>query len=428
MKPVRIVVILVYWAIFSLPLSFVVKADDLPNPEWELKSIAQVENNPLLTHFTYEVSRPPYCAWDRIRLHRGVLDDQAANPEDEPPPARDNRKVILMIPGTWNAGGWSKITDPTLNPMLHLANNGYDVFTMDYRTVNIPDLAYEQYSTQGIDLSPTTDWTYAVFREDIKACVEKIKELTGARKIFLSGFSRGGVLMYIYASKYQSDLKGLISLDGGIKDSIPYGVRLDESTYNQIVALFKEGVFIDPNTHSVFPWLAGITNLDERAYNSMRLAGVLPYARILAGAPLPEEFDNVSDWVADKIHYMLGEGLFTNYHGGYIRRDILVTVMNEFTRYTPNIQTLEDSQLMAHGDVPYFDYDDNDIFLPTIAFLTEIMCPQKSCQLDILPNMTKSKDITIIFLEEYGHMDVLFGTYSLADVKNPLLEWLNNHL
>lgn len=392
--------------------------------DWKLKSVADVDDNPLLIYFAWETLRPPHGDLDTVTLHRVVKKNKLLF----------NDKVIFMLPGTWNAGGWSQITDPEANIMLFLANNGYDVYTLDYRSVNIPDMAFEQFAQYGIDVTPTTDWTYGVFREDIKACVNLIKILSSVDKIFMSGFSRGGAHMFIYASKYQDDLLGLVVLDYYIKDLPPTGIPLDEATYNFMIQLFKAGQLVDPDSGEVIPWLLPpLFFLDDMNYNNLKLAGALPRSKFMVGSQLPTEFDLLADYVADLLHYIwlpiYGEGGFTNYKGGYIDRDILVQAVNQFSRYAPNIQTLEDIQMMAHDDVPYFDYDDNDIFLPAIAFLTEYFgCPQGICLIDVLPNLTKSDDVTINLVSGYGHLDILFGKDSLTDVKQPLLQWLDGHM
>ncbi len=35
--------------------------------------------------------------------------------------------------------------------------------------------------------------------------------------------------------------------------------------------------------------------------------------------------------------------------------------------------------------------------------------------------------MTIHYLPDYGHIDLIFGANSLTDVKEPLLEWLESH-
>jgi hypothetical protein len=41
---------------------------------------------------------------------------------------------------------------------------------------------------------------------------------------------------------------------------------------------------------------------------------------------------------------------------------------------------------------------------------------------------TASNDVTDIYLHHYGHLDVYGGTHSLQDVKQPMLEWMNQLL
>jgi hypothetical protein len=385
--------------------------------EWQLKSIAMVPDNPALEHVIWQNN----ANLDRIELHRVV------NKRRE---QCDRRKVILMLPGTWQAGGWSELTDPAINPMIYLADNGYDVYTMSYRSGNIPDMDYDQLLAGGLDIFPVTDWTYGVFREDIKACVEKIKTETRAAKIFMSGFSRGATLMFIYANKYQNDLKGLVSLDGVIKDNPPTGTPVDQETYQKYINAFKAGVLPDQNTGNPVPWLHGIDiyNTGNMDYDSWKLAGVLPHSKKMAGASLPDGLTTVSDLMADQAYNLWGAGLLTNYYEHYIAKDVLVKVLNECTRDYPVIQLIEDLQLAAYDDVPYLDYDDNVVNLPALAFLTRFNCPDNVPPGDDIPNMTISNDVTIKFLSGYGHMDVMYGAYSLQDVKRPMLEWLNEHV
>ncbi len=390
---------------------------------WSITSMEKVPNNPLM-HIVWEVSRPPFGALDKIALHRVVSENNAGQ-------GLNHEKVIFVLPGTWSAGGWSKVTDPNYNTLLYLANNGYDVYTIDFRNNFIPDMAYDQFSQNGVDIAAAGDWGYDVYREDIKVCVEKIKQITRESRIFMAGFSRGAIHMFIYSSKYAADLKGLVSFDGGIKDFPPYGNQMDEQTYNFVISLFKAGQL--PNPYNPGQMMPLVYDWDTPNTNSWKLAGVMPYAKQLAGGPLPEGFDVISDFVADDAYHLwdfmgLGEGILTKYYDGFIDRNILVAALNEFTLYYPSLQTLESAMLDAYDDCPFLDYDDNDFNIPALAFATTLTCPNGICLIDAIPNMTRSDDVTIVFLEGYGHVDVMFGTKSLKDVKEPTLQWLNNHL
>ncbi len=66
-----------------------------------------------------------------------------------------------MLPGTWDAGGQSDLSDETINPMTHLANNGYDVYTISFRNAFLPNMTYEQFAEFGVDISGAGDRTNA---------------------------------------------------------------------------------------------------------------------------------------------------------------------------------------------------------------------------------------------------------------------------
>lgn len=66
--------------------------------------------------------------------------------------------------------------------------------------------------------------------------------------------------------------------------------------------------------------------------------------------------------------------------------------------------------------------------MPAIAFLSGLSCPNGVCLKKSIPNKTTHDDVSIHYLPDYGHIDVIFGKHSLKDVKQPLLAWLDSHL
>jgi len=399
--------------------------------QWVYKGVTVEEDAPGVKHYVWETARPPYGPFDKIALHRFVYEphNKMAIPGL---PAKNKRKVLFIIPGTWDNGS-PKGSDPTFSENHYFAANGYDVYSMDFRTSQVPNLAYDQFESYGIDVSPTGDWTYGVFREDIKTCVEKAKRISRAKKLFLAGRSRGGTQMFIYASKYwQEDLKGLISLDGGGKILPPSGTQMTQEEYEAFVDYFKATSIL----------LTGVSG-----YEQSQFAGAVPFAEVNVGGPLPAEADlpfgpppdgstieTVSDLVAYGAYFAWGEGKVTNYYtqypGGsgetYMYQDVLINIESNFTRYWPAIQDLEGSQLNAYSgeDCPFLDYDDHLADLPMIAFLSELFCPGGLC-LYLPGNKTLSADATFVYLPGYGHLDVYSGTHALEDVKEPMLEWMD---
>lgn len=406
--------------------------------KWAYQGVETMQDNPDVKRYKWETQRPPNGPFDKISLYRVVKENynRLMIPYK---PAPDRRKVLFMIPGTWSRGK-VKGTGSTLQTAVFLAKNGYDVYTMDFRTINLPDeYAYDQFATYGIDISSTADWTYGVFREDIKACVDKAKKISRAGKIFMAGRSRGGTQMFIYASKYADDLKGMISLDGGGKILPPSGTQITEEEYLATVQAFKAGL--------AGPLLAERTNPEQSVFG-----GLVPYSTNLVGSPLPtvpelpygpppdgSNIETIADYLAYSSYYVWGVGgvtnVYTPYPGGegetYIDKIVLADILHSLTRYWPQIQNIEGSQTGAYsgtpGGCPFLDYDDNLADLPLIAFLGELFCPGGGC-LYLPGNMTLSDDATFIYLEGYGHLDVYSGTHSIEDVKQPMLEWMNDRL
>jgi len=389
--------------------------------EWTYKGVSIAEKYPGLQHYIWETDRPPYGPFDKIALHRLVNSphNQKAKP-DRPSP--DKKKVIFIIPGTWSRGS-SSIDDERNSLNIFLANRGYDVYSMDFRTAYLPNLAYDQFEEYGYDISSTSDWTYGVFREDIKSCVDMAKRISRAKKIFLGGRSRGGTQMWIYASKYwKKDLKGLIGLDGGapFPSSTPPRSKDD---YDEAIEAFKAG---------------GMYLSEVSGYEQSQYAGVVPYSPNAVGFeslddavldtkanypwaayPPPLAVETVSDLVAYGAHYAWGDGKVTNYYGGYIDLDILIKVESNFTRYWPGVQNVEQS-----NDLDYAE-NDAEIDIPIIYFGSELGCPGGICLTPGLPLRAASTDVTILYLENFGHLDVYVGKYSFEEVSEPLLEWLN---
>lgn len=170
-------------------------------------------------------------AWDKIRLHRlykGGLSPKAA---------------VFIFPGTWMSG--DQITQealmlqvleratgyvqehPDFAPYLDeirsdvaafpkrsiahfLALNGYDVYTMDYRTHFVPNTLAPN------KLTFMSHWGWEMFIQDGKEAIEKAKSVSGFPKVWLGGQSFGGMLAMNYASGFwKSDVNGLILIDGG---------------------------------------------------------------------------------------------------------------------------------------------------------------------------------------------------------------------
>jgi len=422
---------------------------------WVYQGSSVSEQDPHLKHFVWETARTPNGPFDTIALHRYVRQnlEWIGDPYG---PAKDRRKVLFIIPGTWDRGS-AKGSDPNVSETWFFAANGYDVYSMDFRTSYIPNLSYAQLQDQnfGLDdaLKATADWNYALFREDIKACVDLAKDISRTHRLFLAGRSRGGWQMWMYAAKYwKQDLKGLISLDGGgpyvLVDANP-GKQMTQAYFQYIVGLFKNGVL--PG----YPFLAEVGG-----YEQAQFAGAVPFSTNAVGMtsipPIPQPngqpVKTVSDLVAYGAYYAWGAGIVTNYYtpypGGagetYMDQDVLIGIESNFTRYWPNMQNLETGALNNYANNPYLDYDDTqEVDLPILHFASAFGCYSgivHDCYNPSSPvepgqsvaARTASTDVTSVILigtgKDYGHLDIFSGTHARQDVMQPALDWMNDRL
>lgn len=410
---------------------------------WTYRGVSIADADPALKHYVWEAARPPFGPFDRIALHRFVQEpnNAAAIPGR---PAPDSRKVLFIIPGTWDRGA-PKASDPKVSENWFFAAHGYDVYSIEFRTAYVANLAASQFAGAGYAgaLQATGDWTYGVFREDIRECVSLAKEIARTDKLFLAGRSRGGTQMYIYAAKYaQEDLKGLISLDGGgAYVTFDRSRQMSEAAFNATLTAFKANG----------PYLTEVSSFEQG-----RLAGAVPFSTNDVGKPLPTIADlpldkpipayapaekavlaTVSDYAAYGSFYAWGAGKVTNYYtpypGGsgetYMNREVLVGILSNFTRYWPRVQDVEGLGMANYGTThPYLDYvDTGNVTVPLLVFGSEFGCPNGVCRTPLANQVTRvaSKDITTVFLAGYGHLDVYAGTHSIEQVKQPMLDWMN---
>lgn len=146
------------------------------------------------------MARPPFGPYDKIEVHRySPAKREGAGP------------VLFYLPGT-NRNGELALTDEKHNLWLYRARRGADVYTLDYRTRFVPGAGVA-------DFSFLAGWTYQAFLEDIAEAVALARKQSGGGCVFLSGFSRGVGLAYLYASDHRKqDLCGLVMLDGALKN------------------------------------------------------------------------------------------------------------------------------------------------------------------------------------------------------------------
>ena len=136
---------------------------------------------PDLREDVWELEVPPFGPYDKIGLHRVVK--EGIKPHG----------VYFMLPGTWSNGEQLTTNPPTdirtktedHSHAIFLANRGWEVYAIDYRTHFVDD-----HLTPG-DLSFMVDWGWNQWLSDIKEAVDLAKAVSGEKRVFLAGDSFG---------------------------------------------------------------------------------------------------------------------------------------------------------------------------------------------------------------------------------------------
>lgn len=431
-------VIAIGWAVLALGWSAGAISGDRhdADTQWKYRGVENVDFDHNVRHYVWETARPPYGPWDRIALHRWVRDP--LNEKMIPGlPARNKRKVLFILGGTFDGGAPYRVK-PVSEP-YYFAAQGYDVYTIGYRTNFMPDVAYPQFDQLGMSegLRSTANWTYAAFREDIKTAIELAKNISGAKKVFLAGRSRGGTQMYIYVAKYADDVKGIIGLDGGA----PFQ-RANNPAQQRTEAQFRAAM-------DAFRAGSGGNFLGEvGGYLNNQLAGVQEFAETQVGAPLPAigsltfgpppdgQMRYLRDLVAYTTYFQTPvPGRTANVYGAhplggtYISKEDLVNTLATLTRYWPRVQDIESSFLAGYANAPFLDYDETQhVTAPIIHVAGDFTCAGGACFNTGTPPATASTDVTLKYLPGYGHLDIYTGTHSIEEVKKVVLDWMNERL
>jgi|GEM_PF-221665 len=353
-----------------------------------------------LKRYVYTAERPPYGDYDKIAIHRVVNESITGE-----------KPVILILPGTWSSGeqlanlswndhGWIDV-DEKYALVPYLANRGFEVYVIDYRTHFVPN--------DTTDFSFMYEWGWMNWIWDIKTAVEKIKEISGAEKIYLAGESFGGSAAQNYATLFQEDLKGLILLDGMAR----VGVRTNSYNLTANLTAMKSGAIPyqvpsngGPNNWNI--WVDAIVNPSPMK-NIILLSGLYTWY-VPPGAANPYSYP----WAILIPH-------------------VYFAVMASFDPFWSNRLNLDRAAYSDWENCPYlpFDFDDhyNEINVPVISFVSNwghnlgLLYPgYRLCS-----NPTGSEDFTCVFLQGYGHLDVYNGPFIEKDVNGPLLKWLLSH-
>ncbi len=364
---------------------------------------------------------PPNGPYDKIGLHRLVK--TGITP----------KAVLFLLPG----GPWANAEEFLSNPPqdnwtvyenyslpIYLARRDFEVYSIDYRTHFAPT----GVSMNASQLNFMLDWGWNQWISDIKEAVNKAKEVSGAKKIFLTGVGAlGGEAAMDYASLYwKEDLRGLILLGG--KTPVAAKPVGQTNTYNlttQITSMATTKNYASPM------WTIQI------ALFAFRYALQNPNApaQYPPGIPLPpprnpitnRTWTNITEWAAYMIQYM---GSLSNISGGYgnVTRDLQLFSKND--QWYPNRIAAESIAISDWTNCPYVtcDFDElySEINVPLLAFNTGLTSNRTGTFQFV--NGIKNPDFTGTMLPNYGELDMLVGDYAARDVFVPTHNWMISHM
>ncbi len=405
---------------FIVGLVIVVTPVASSSDDWTFIDKRRVKAYPRLREYIWEKVplAEPHGPFDKIGLRRVVK--VGTKP----------RGVVFILPGTWS-NAEQMISNPPEDPWIkyenytfpyYLANRGFDVYAIDYRTHFVPIILDPE------DLSFMAFWGWDQWISDIKEAVEKAKEVSGAKRIYMAGESFGGSAAMNYASLYwEEDLKGIILLDGGTGAKYPELVTNSTNLPALIAWMIATGTWSRevgaPATGSLFVYKYADANPDAPAEFPPGVP-LQPDTNPFTGEP----WADITEWAAFMLYMAWGPGVVTNIYEGYGDPRVMIHIDATFDRYWPTRLSLESTAISDWDNCPYvtYDFDDHycEVDVPLLAFTSELF---GLAYWGPFRHGITNPDFTGIYLWRYGHLDVYAGEYSEIDVKSPTYEWLISH-
>lgn len=379
---------------------------------WRL-DVAETElpEAPGITHTHWTLARPPGGDYDRIGVHRY----RAAETSRSGDSSQSSGPVLFYLPGTFMHGAPSGLSE-RYDPWLFLARRGVQVFTFDYRTHEVPVAAE--------DLSPLAAWGIDLFAGDVHAGARWALEQSGARALFVAGFSRGAGFAYGQAAAHPETVAGIVALDGYFKGCAgeaggPDTGGAENELEQQLAAWRATGDWVSD--------VAGSRGWEARAALMSRALEAADGAR---EDPAQEQHRTT---LAEVLHKAWGPGVLAHPREvsprGVSRAPVLAQLMDDYDRYYPKVQDLEARAAAAVMDHPALAVDDGwaELRKPVLFFGSTGMGAEF-----LLGGVHSATHVggpraQIHVLEGYGHLDVLVAEEAQGEVFEPLLEWLRRH-
>ncbi len=203
--------------------------------DWTLTATQSLKAYPDLQETVWQknATMPPNGQYDKIGLHRLVKTS-----------IKPKGVVFLTNCPTWGMGETriSNLATDTFtkyenfSQAIYWANRGFDVYAIDYR----PHFAPQNLNAS--QMSFAANWGLDVWISDTKEAAEKVKEVSGSDKFFISGECTGGMVALDYATRYwKTDLKGIILLDANFyAQGYPIVGKLRETNTFNLTAVIND--------------------------------------------------------------------------------------------------------------------------------------------------------------------------------------------
>jgi hypothetical protein len=294
---------------------------------------------------------------------------------------------------------------------LYLAKRGIETWTLDYRTHFVP-------REQIYDSSFMQSWTTEAFVEDVTTAAHFVREISRTQKIFVGGFGHGATFAALYAARSgREDLWGLVLLDGYVLD--PPDV---ESLYRERTP--SPSWFADDLEGRYMPykrWMKILQDIIDDPSGPDFL-------------PVPV-FNNRAEALAHFLYVNANFGArggLSNAKEGYADVIVLAHIFQHQDRYWPRVQNHGGFDLQRHLADSQFDYEQalTVMNVPILTFASSNMDKAGFLwteRIKYTVEATATTDIQYRVLENWGHLDVLFGTAAAQEVFQQVAEWIIRH-